>query len=75
VKSQADANLPVQINREILQQPIERRRRKNCWPRTRPICSTSSSPRRESISGLSRDGRQGKVTFEFPPREGEMESK
>ena len=45
-KSQADAKpCKFKINREILQQPIEPAQAQKFWPRTRPICSTSSSPR------------------------------
>jgi len=45
-KSQADAKpCRFKINRKFCSSRLSRRRRKNCWPRTRPICSTNSSPR------------------------------
>ena len=55
---------------------LSRRRRKSCWRRARPICSANSSPRpgRPFPAYLVMDDK-GKVTFDFPPREGETELK
>jgi DNA topoisomerase-3 len=76
-KSQADVRpCKFRINREILQQPIEPAQAQKLLAvhKTDLLNQFVSKAGKTFPAYLVMDGK-GKVTFEFPPREGEMESK
>jgi DNA topoisomerase-3 len=76
-KSQADAKpCRFKINREILQQPIEPAQAQKLLAahKTDLLNQFVSKAGKTFPAYLVMDDK-GKVTFEFPPREGEMESK
>jgi DNA topoisomerase-3 len=76
-KSQADAKpCRFKINREILQQPIETAQAQKLLAahKTDLLDKFVSKAGKTFPAYLVMDAK-GKVTFEFPPREGEMESK
>jgi DNA topoisomerase-3 len=76
-KSQADAKpCRFKINREILQQPIEPAQAQKLLAahKTDLLDKFISKAGKAFPAYLVMDDK-GKVTFEFPPREGEMESK